>query len=1027
MSIFRILCYLWSLFGLTFATQECVTVHGKVVCEPDRALDNNPAFFQVVLWDSDTILWRNAFDWDDWMGVTHTTSDGYFTLYGCGSDTDFLFIKDRPDPYIVIEHRCNSLEPETIDLPLKQVFMPATQNISEVKLASAETMALHVRKMKNMAPPPRAWFNITKQAAKQGRNHSRSIHVGDEVTLTCEVPRINREPLRWTKNGKSIDSETFQGTVTLINSIILKSVTEAVNGNYECSHTEDGRTVRPIYESEESRKLAEDSILGFFDAVIEHPENMRKTAPPPRVWYNITRYTSRLSRNETGIIRVGDEVTLTCEVPRVNREPLYWAKNGKDVITKTLLTPMTLISSIVLQSAIVADSGIYECWHFEEEFPVYVGEQNIMLAEESILGFVDAVLEHPEQMRKKTPPPRTWFNITRYASQSRRNDSEIIQVGDDVTLSCEAAKSTGERLEWSRNGTLIDSGTLHGTLTLLNSLTLTGVSESDEAIYACLLVQSGRKTSIGTQYIKIVTPQAPEIVERPFFLDYAKKGSLFCPITGVDPQKIIWTKDGEQVSPRAQDPNDPRRLVFSKVGIDDAGQYVCNAEHGGMVKEVAMKLAVGGAPMTMGPWALLAIALVFCSCMCLIACLVGKHYVHQRRLNNLSLELSEMRLALLNKGDTWETLRKEIDAPMDQQVDKLAYESARFEISRDDLVLGQEIGFGHFGIVKLGQWRCRSAKDSTKVPVAVKMARNPYDTKQQKMLADELKIMGAIGEHENVLPLVGAVTKDMGRGQLYIVLEYCDLGNLLYYLKKIGRQSRLQAEPRYQSPTRVLRTIFAEQPEKAEQPVVDIEEAAPLMKAHDVGVIAELYSFATQIARGMAFLSDVPCVHRDLAARNVLVTRDKICKIADFGLAKPMENEYYKKAPNSGELMPWRWMSPEAIATKRYTQASDVWSFGVLLYEIFSLGAEPYVGKDVYLEDLQGGLRCSRPPHADDAMYTLMERCWKLAPTERPTFKDCAESLQELSKLTPSNTEMSDESLAEAHQYQNQNPYEEIE
>ncbi|CAJ0570850.1 unnamed protein product, partial [Mesorhabditis spiculigera] len=899
-----LLGYLYLLCGVTYASYECVTVYGQVVCEHDSALENN---VKVTLYDSDSFLGMNIFGADTLMGTAYTNSDGHFGVYGCAADPDFLFITDRPDPYIVIEHHCNTLELETVRRDREQVFMPFPQRLPEaVMLASEATMALHRRKMKNMAPPPRAWFNVTAKATAHGRNHSRAIHVGDEVTLTCEVPRINREPLRWFKNGMLIRSETFPATVTQINSIVLKSVAEADNGNYECYHREAG-----------------------------------KLAPVGRI--NIT------------------------VLPAIQES-----------------------------------------------------EESRQLAEESILGFMDAVLDHPEQMRRKAPSPRVWHNITRYASRSTRNDTGRIQVGDDVTLSCEVPKNTGERLEWTKNGTLLDSGTLHGTLTVLNTIALINISKSDEVLYECFFVNGENKTLVGRENIAVFTPTAPEVINtlnQTHFLDYAQTGSLHCNLTDVDPENIIWKKDGERVSPRAHDPDQPQRLVFSKVGIDDAGEYVCSAEHRGVVKEAALTLKVVHSPVPMSRGWLIVAALVFFILLCVIGYLIVRCYVHSR-------QLSKMRLALWNQGEPWETLRNEPDASLDQQVDNLAFEAQRFDISPEELVLGREIGSGNFGIVRRGWLKRRNAKGDAKVTVAVKMARSQHDMVQQKMLRDELKIMGAIGaigEHENVLRLVGAVTKHMGWGRLYLVLEYCERGSLRLYLKKIGMDSRsLPEAPRYESSSRVIRTIFR-------VPADRLEEASPLMDSHGHGSIAELYSFANQIARGMVFLSDVPCVHRDLAARNVLVTRDKICKIADFGLAKRMRNEYYKKAPNSGESMPWRWMSPEAIQTKRYTQASDVWSFGVLLYEIFSLGAQPYVGREVYLEDLQAGLQCSQPQYADDTLYSLMERCWNLEPTLRPKFKDCVESLQELSNRKPSATETSGECLAVHHQYQSLNPYEEVE
>ena len=153
-----------------------------------------------------------------------------------------------------------------------------------------------------------------------------------------------------------------------------------------------------------------------------------------------------------------------------------------------------------------------------------------------------------------------------------------------------------------------------------------------------------------------------------------------------------------------------------------------------------------------------------------------------------------------------------------------------------------------------------------------------------------------------------------------------------------------------------------------------------------------------QVCKGMEYLGSRKCIHRDLAARNVLVSKDYIIKIADFGLARDVQkNEYYRK---KGEgWLPVRWMSPEALFYRRYTIQSDVWSFGVLFWEIMSLGGQPYPeipNTDNLFHYLRNGHRMERPGNCSIESYLIMRECWNNDPLHRPTFSELVENFDGL-------------------------------
>lgn len=135
-------------------------------------------------------------------------------------------------------------------------------------------------------------------------------------------------------------------------------------------------------------------------------------------------------------------------------------------------------------------------------------------------------------------------------------------------------------------------------------------------------------------------------------------------------------------------------------------------------------------------------------------------------------------------------------------------------------------------------------------------------------------------------------------------------------------------------------------------------------------------------------------VHRDLAARNILMTTDLVAKIADFGLARDIycEGMYVK---TGGGRLPIKWMAPDAIRDQTYTIKSDVWSFGILLWEIVTLGGSPYPGipVNILLEKLLYGYRMPKPKHCSDEVYAIMEDCWALDPSMRPSFDELCKAL----------------------------------
>ncbi|PAV72526.1 hypothetical protein WR25_25222 isoform G [Diploscapter pachys] len=262
-----------------------------------------------------------------------------------------------------------------------------------------------------------------------------------------------------------------------------------------------------------------------------------------------------------------------------------------------------------------------------------------------------------------------------------------------------------------------------------------------------------------------------------------------------------------------------------------------------------------------------------------------------------------------------------------------------WEVNRSEILMHNKLGSGQYGDVYSGYWRSRD------MTVAVKTL------KEEAMALHDFLAEAAIMKdlhHKNLVQLLGVCTRE---APFYIITEYMCHGNLLDYLRKSDR-------------TRLPPAI--------------------------------LMYMATQISAGMAYLESRNFIHRDLAARNCLVSSDNVVKVADFGLARFMREDTY--TAHQGAKFPIKWTSPEGLAFNTFSTKSDIWSFGVLLWEIATYGMAPYPG--VELSNVYGllekGFRMDAPPGCPPAVYRLMLQCWNWSPSDRPRFRDVHASLESL-------------------------------
>jgi serine/threonine protein kinase len=285
------------------------------------------------------------------------------------------------------------------------------------------------------------------------------------------------------------------------------------------------------------------------------------------------------------------------------------------------------------------------------------------------------------------------------------------------------------------------------------------------------------------------------------------------------------------------------------------------------------------------------------------------------------------------------------------------------EIRRKDLTLVKVIGSGAFGEVYKAQLDEMFTRSTPEYTVAAKTVLDAKSSPEatREMLA-EAGVMAAVGSHPNLVSLIGVITRG---DPLVLILQFCAQGELLGMLKKAAAEG---------------------------EPIA----------------LMDKMQMAREVAQGMSHLSKEHFIHRDLACRNVLYA-DGMCKIADFGLSRggggestTVENEdaathedYYK---STAGVFPVRWTAPEAMETLRFTPASDVWSFGILVIELLVDGGSPYHGMsnpDVMKLTMSGG-RHAKPPLCSNKLYAMLLKCWDTDAAQRPAFPQLCDAFKEM-------------------------------
>ncbi|XP_031139951.1 fibroblast growth factor receptor 2 isoform X4 [Sander lucioperca] len=724
----------------------------------------------------------------------------------------------------------------------------------------------------------------------------------------------------------------------------------------------------------------------------------------------------QISKPTVCSVHPGELLKLNCPLPPTGT--ITWTKDGSSLGTNN----RTVIEQEVLQirDATAKDSGLYTC--------TSVGKDTVCF----IVNVTDAISsgddEDDTERSEDTGADGKQISAPYWTSSAKMEKKlHAVPAANTVKFRCAAEGHPTPKLRWLKNGRPFRQEDRMGGYKVRTqhwTLIMESVVPSDKGNYTCLV--ENEFGSINHTYTLDVVERSPH---RPILqaglpanttVHVGEDARFVCKVYSDAQPHIQWlkhiTQNGSRYGPDGHpyvrvlkrsgiNSSDVEMLTLTNVTEADAGEYTCKvSNYIGEASQSGWLTVIPALEKSPGPISpdYVEIA-IYCAGVFLIACMVG--IVVVCRMRNTAKKPDFGGQPAVHKLSKQIPLRRQVSADSSSSMNSSTPlvrittrrssahddpipeydlpQDPRWEFSRDRLTLGKPLGEGCFGQVVMAE-ALGIDKDKPKeaVTVAVKMLKDDATEKDLSDLVSEMEMMKMIGKHKNIINLLGACTQD---GPLYVIVEYASKGNLREYLR-------------------------------ARRPP-GMEYSYDIARVSDEQLtFKDLVSCTYQVARGMEYLASQKCIHRDLAARNVLVTESNFMKIADFGLARDVHNiDYYKKTTNG--RLPVKWMAPEALFDRVYTHQSDVWSFGVLMWEIFTLGGSPYPGIPVeeLFKLLKEGHRMDKPGNCTNELYMMMKDCWHAISSHRPTFKQLVEDLDRI--LTLNTNEEYLDLCAPAEQY----------
>uniref|UniRef100_A0A9L0INT3 Protein tyrosine kinase 7 (inactive) n=1 Tax=Equus asinus TaxID=9793 RepID=A0A9L0INT3_EQUAS len=787
-----------------------------------------------------------------------------------------------------------------------------------------------------------------------------------QVTLRCHIDGHPRPTYQWFRDGNPLSDGQSNHTVSSKErNLMLRPASPEHSGLYSCcAHNAFGQ----VCSSQNfTLSIADES----FARVVQAPQDVV------------------VARNE--------EAMFHCQFSAQPPPSLQWVFEDETPITNRSRPPhlrrATVFAngSLLLTQVRPRNAGLYRCIGQGQRGPPIVLEATLHLAEiEDMPPFEPRVFTAGSEERvaclppQGLPEPSVWWE---HAGVRLPAHGRVYQKGHELVFArtaesdagvytCHAANLAGQRRQ-EVNITVANGSSLPEWVTdNAGNLHFSRVTRDDAGNYTCI-ASNGLQGQIRAHVQLTVAVFITFKVEPERTTVYQGHTALLrCEAQG-DPKPLIQWKGKDRIlDPTKLGPRmhifQNGSLVIHDVAPEDSGRYTCIAGNSCNIKHTEAPLYVVDKPVleeSEGPGSpppykmIQTIGLSVGAAVAYIIAVLGLMFYCKKRCKAKRLqkqpEGEEPEMECLNggplqNGQPSAEIQEEVALTSlgsgSAAANKRHSTSDKMHFPRASLQPITTLGKSEFGEVFLA--KAQGLEEGVAETLVLVKSLQSRDEQQQLDFRREFEMFGKLN-HANVVRLLGLCREAEPH---YMVLEYVDLGDLKQFLRiSKSKDEKLKSQP--------LST-------------------------------KQKVALCTQVALGMEHLSNNRFVHKDLAARNCLVSAQRQVKVSALGLSKDVYNSEYYHFRQA--WVPLRWMSPEAILESDFSTKSDVWAFGVLMWEVFTHGEMPHGGQadDEVLADLQAGkARLPQPEGCPSKLYRLMQRCWALSPKDRPSFSEIANTL----------------------------------